>query len=179
MEIRCLSVNSIMNREDLARRSRTDAARRQHPHLDRSYVIPVLSKALLIMDLLRNSERPLNVAEIAGNTGISKSTVYRILRTLSAYGYLPEGASGIYSFRPVQNHKKQAEQSEKKLDLYNPGSESMELARDYIQFQARCISRQSLGGTPSQVRNARPNEFGSSKPSRYAASFNSNTELER
>ncbi len=90
-----------MNREDIARLSRTDAARRHHPHVDRSYIIPVLSKALLIMDLLRSSDRPLNVAEIAGDTGISKSTIYRILRTLSAYGYLPNGAKGIYSFRRV------------------------------------------------------------------------------
>ena len=96
-----------MNREDLAHGSRTDAARRHHPHVDRSYIIPVLSKALLIMDLLRNSEHALNVAEISASTGISKSTVYRILRTLSAYGYLPDGASGIYSFRRMQDYRNQ------------------------------------------------------------------------
>ena len=96
-----------MNREDIARLSRTDAARRHHPHVDRSYIIPVLSKALLILDMLRNSERPLNVAGISANTGIAKSTVYRILRTLSAYGYLPNGAEGIYSFRRIPPLQKQ------------------------------------------------------------------------
>jgi hypothetical protein len=50
---------------------------------------------------------------------------------------------------------------------------------DYITFVDRCVSRQSLGGTPSQFRNARPKELGSSKPSRYAASFRSNAELLR
>ena len=37
---------------------------------------------------------------------------------------------------------------------------------DHITFVGRCVSRQSLGGTPSQFRKARPNEFGSSKPKR-------------
>lgn len=49
----------------------------------------------------------------------------------------------------------------------------------YITVEARWDSRQTLGGTPTQVRKARPNEFGSSKPSKYAASFNSNAEFER
>jgi Fic family protein len=90
-----------MKDKDLIARSRTDAARRRSPHVHQSYIIPVLSKALVIIEVLKNSERPLNVDELTTITGIAKSTVYRILRTLSAYGYLPSGADGIYSFRRV------------------------------------------------------------------------------
>jgi hypothetical protein len=36
----------------------------------------------------------------------------------------------------------------------------------HMTFVGRCVSRQSLGGTPSQFRKARPNELGSSKPKR-------------
>jgi hypothetical protein len=87
--------------KDLADRSRTESARRRNPGLHRSYIIPVLSKALVVMEILRSTERPLNVRELVDRTGISKTTVYRILRTLSAYGYLPNGSGGIYSLRHV------------------------------------------------------------------------------
>lgn len=93
-----------MNHTDhkqIAERSRTDAARKRRPHVNRSYIIPVLSKALLIIDVLQKTERPLTVDELTTMTGTAKSTVYRILRTLSAHGYLPDGADGIYSFRRV------------------------------------------------------------------------------
>src|ERR1700679_1330157 len=40
------------------------------------------------------------------------------------------------------------------------------VSSDHITFVDRCVSRQSLGGTPSQFRKARPNELGSSKPKR-------------
>src|SRR5271165_3746971 len=42
-----------------------------------------------------------------------------------------------------------------------------------------CCSRQRAGGTPSHIRKARTNEFASSYPSRYAASFNSRIGLIR
>jgi len=64
----------------------------------RSYLIPVLTKAITIIRLLESSDRPLKINEIAAATGIAKTTVYRILRTLSAYGYLPQGSDGVYAF---------------------------------------------------------------------------------
>ena len=90
-----------MKHNEIAECSRTNAARRHHPCVHRSYIIPVVSKTFTIMDVLKDSERPLSVDELTKITGIAKSTVYRILRTLSAYGYLPNGANGIYSFRRV------------------------------------------------------------------------------
>lgn len=94
------SLSSIVA-EQIVERSRTDSARRRNPDVHRSYMIPVLSKALTIMEVLKTSERPLNVQQLAETTGIPKTTTYRIVRTLSAYGYLPDGADGVYSFRHV------------------------------------------------------------------------------
>ena len=84
---------------ELALNSRTIAARKRNPGVQRDYIIPVLSKALSILDLLNQVQRPMNTHEIARTTGYSLTTVYRILRTLSAYGYLPEGCDGVYTFR--------------------------------------------------------------------------------
>jgi len=85
--------------EHLAEESRTLAARIRRPEVHQSYVIPVLSKAITIIRLLETTDERLNVNEIARRTGIAKTTTYRILRTLSAHGYLPYGAEGIYSFK--------------------------------------------------------------------------------
>lgn len=79
--------------------SRTLAAQIRRPDIHRSYLVPVLSKAFHIMRLLETNGRPLTMSEIYEKTGYSKTTVYRILRTLSAHGYLPSGAHGVYDFK--------------------------------------------------------------------------------
>ena len=90
-----------MKQTEAMEHSRTDVVRKRRLELQRSYIIPVVSKTFIIMDLLKNSDRPLKVDELTRITGIAKSTVYRILRTLSAYGYLPSGADAVYAFRRV------------------------------------------------------------------------------
>ncbi len=81
---------------------RTAIAQVRRPDLHPNYIIPVLTNAIKIMRLLENSDRPLNVNEVAELTGVSKSTTYRILRTLSVHGYLPLGAEGVYTFRSLR-----------------------------------------------------------------------------
>jgi DNA-binding IclR family transcriptional regulator len=49
--------------------------------------------------LLESAERSLNLNQICDQTGIARTTVYRILRTLSALGYLPQGEHGVYRLR--------------------------------------------------------------------------------
>jgi hypothetical protein len=77
----------------------------RRPDIQRSYIIPVLSKALQIIALSQGGERPLKIDEIVQRTGVATTAVYRILRTLSAYGYLPHGrtaftASGLLNQQP-------------------------------------------------------------------------------
>ena len=62
----------------------------------RLYLIPVLSKALDILELLQNERGPLTLESIYQRTSISKTTVYRILKTFVHRGYLAQSQDGLY-----------------------------------------------------------------------------------
>jgi ribose transport system substrate-binding protein len=62
----------------------------------RLYLIPVLSKSLDILELLQKENRPKSLEEIFQRTGISKTTVYRILKTFTHRGYLSQAENGLY-----------------------------------------------------------------------------------
>jgi len=56
----------------------------------RLYLIPVLSKALDILELLQEENQPMTLEAIHRKTRISKTTVYRILKTFVHRGYLSQ-----------------------------------------------------------------------------------------
>jgi ribose transport system substrate-binding protein len=62
----------------------------------RLYVIPVLSKALDVLELMQKENTPRTLEEIYQRTNISKTTVYRILKTLVHRGYLAHSENGLY-----------------------------------------------------------------------------------
>ena len=62
----------------------------------RLYFIPILSKALDVLEVLQKSERPLSLEAIYQRTHISKTTVYRILKTFVHRGYLAQSQDGLY-----------------------------------------------------------------------------------
>jgi ribose transport system substrate-binding protein len=62
----------------------------------RLYLIPVLSKALDILELLQTENHPKSLEEIYQRTNISKTTVYRILKTFAHRGYLSQSDNGLY-----------------------------------------------------------------------------------
>ncbi len=70
----------------------------------RLYLIPVLSKALDILELLQNENQPMTLESIHRQTKISKTTVYRILKTFVHRGYLSQSQDGMY--RQVSRAKK-------------------------------------------------------------------------
>src|SRR5881392_567108 len=70
----------------------------------RLYVIPVLSKALDVLELMQKENTPRTLEEIYQRTNISKTTVYRILKTLVHRGYLAHSENGLY--RLVSRPKK-------------------------------------------------------------------------
>src|SRR5450631_353679 len=62
----------------------------------RLYLIPVLSKALDILELLQKEKGPLALESIYQRTNISKTTVYRVLKTFVHRGYLAQSQDGLY-----------------------------------------------------------------------------------
>lgn len=64
--------------------------------LKRLYHIPVLSKALDILELLQAEDRPLALEALHQQTRISKTTIYRILKTFVHRGYLAHTEDGLY-----------------------------------------------------------------------------------
>ena len=70
----------------------------------RLYLIPVLSKAIDVLELLEIESQPLTLEMIHRKTGISKTTVYRVLKTFVHRGYLSQSPDGTY--RQVARKKK-------------------------------------------------------------------------
>ncbi|MDE3105694.1 MAG: substrate-binding domain-containing protein, partial [Acidobacteriota bacterium] len=68
------------------------------------YLIPVLSKALDILELLQAENQPMSLEAIHRQTKISKTTVYRVLKTFVHRGYLAQSPDGLY--RQVTRPKK-------------------------------------------------------------------------
>jgi ribose transport system substrate-binding protein len=60
------------------------------------YLIPVLSKSLDVLELLEQEKQPLALEQIYQRTHISKTTVFRILRTLVHRGYVSRPEDGRY-----------------------------------------------------------------------------------
>ncbi len=64
--------------------------------IKRLYLIPILSKALDVIELLEQDNTPLTLEDVYQRTNISKTSVYRILKTLVHRGYLAQTPGGQY-----------------------------------------------------------------------------------
>ncbi len=62
----------------------------------RLYLIPILSKALDIMELLQAEKAPMTLETIYQRTHFSKTSVYRMLKTLVHRGYITQSGDGLY-----------------------------------------------------------------------------------
>lgn len=63
----------------------------------RFYTVPVLMRALDIMEFLCKSETPLKTNQISHSASIPQTTTYRILRTLHRRGYVVQDTEGRFS----------------------------------------------------------------------------------
>lgn len=70
----------------------------------RLYLIPVLSKALDVLEMIQRENQPMSLESIYQRAHISKTTVYRILKTLAHRGYLSQSQDGTY--RIISNPRK-------------------------------------------------------------------------
>ncbi len=64
--------------------------------IKRLYLIPILSKALDVIELLEQDNSSLTLEDVYQRTNISKTSVYRILKTLVHRGYLAQKPNGEY-----------------------------------------------------------------------------------
>jgi ribose transport system substrate-binding protein len=64
--------------------------------IKRLYLIPILSKALDVLELLEQSSTPVALEDVYQKTQISKTSVYRILKTLVHLGYVAQAQNGLY-----------------------------------------------------------------------------------
>jgi ribose transport system substrate-binding protein len=64
--------------------------------IKRLYLIPILSKALDVLEVLEAQNAPVTLEDVYQRTQISKTSVYRILKTLVHRGYVAHGESGEY-----------------------------------------------------------------------------------
>jgi biotin operon repressor len=63
-----------------------------HPH----YLIPMLSRALDIIELLQADKSPMTLDEVHRRTRFSRSSVYHVLQTLAYHGYVAKTSDGLY-----------------------------------------------------------------------------------
>ena len=64
--------------------------------IKRLYLIPILSKALDVLELLEQNNAPVTLEDVFQKTQISKTSVYRILKTLVHRGYVAQSQNGLY-----------------------------------------------------------------------------------
>lgn len=64
--------------------------------IKRLYLIPILSKALDIIELFEQDHVPLSLEDVYQETNISRTSVYRIVKTLVHRGYLAQTQNGLY-----------------------------------------------------------------------------------
>ena len=64
--------------------------------IKRLYLIPILSKALDVLELLEQNHAPVALEDVYQKTQISKTSVYRILKTLVHRGYVAQAQNGLY-----------------------------------------------------------------------------------
>jgi predicted ArsR family transcriptional regulator len=62
--------------------------------IKRLYLIPILSKALDVLEFLEQSHAPVTLEDVYQKTQISKTSVYRILKTLVHRGYVAQAQNG-------------------------------------------------------------------------------------
>lgn len=64
--------------------------------IKRLYLIPILSKALDVLEMLEEQNASMTLEDVYQRTKISKTSVYRILKTLVHRGYVAHGETGEY-----------------------------------------------------------------------------------
>lgn len=118
----------------------------------RLYLIPILSKALDILELLQQEEQPMALEAIYQRTRISKTTVYRILKTFVHRGYLAQSQDGLYRLvsRPRKVRFGFAKQSAD-MPFSEEVTTSLQVAADQAGVDLMVLDNRYDGPTAIQV----------------------------
>jgi DNA-binding IclR family transcriptional regulator len=84
----------------VARPRKSRGLKREDPQPRDKYFSRAVSKALDALELLNRSNGPLTLNEIAQRIQLSKTSAFRLLRTLESIGYLASSGWGQYSLAP-------------------------------------------------------------------------------
>ena len=119
----------------------------------RLYLIPVLTKALDILELLQTQNQQMTLEAIHRETNISKTTVYRILKTFVHRGYLSQAQDGLYRYisRPKKMRFGFGSQSTE-MPFSNEVTASLKLAAAAIGVELVILDNMYDG--PTAIANA-------------------------
>jgi DNA-binding IclR family transcriptional regulator len=87
-----------MAKADTAVRKSTDSAKKSSG--GSQYLSRAVSKSLKVLELLQSARSPMGLQEIARRIQLSKTSTFRLLRTLEAAGCLVCVGSGVYGLAP-------------------------------------------------------------------------------
>ena len=71
----------------------------------RAYLVPVVLRALDILEFLYKNGSPRKMNEIADTVGVPRTTTYRILRTLVHRGYITQDIHGRFCCEHTESSK--------------------------------------------------------------------------
>jgi hypothetical protein len=115
-------------------------------HGNASYLVPCVVKAVQIMEALRTASAGLRVEDCLDATGYARSTIYRILRTLIACGYVRRDSRGAYHLN--QRVISSAERDVSPASDPCPGGSNLMAHGGHLEFE-RWGVRFRCGGRPA------------------------------
>lgn len=118
----------------------------------RLYLIPILSKALDILELIQKEDQPMALEAVYQRTRISKTTVYRILKTFVHRGYLAQSQDGLYRLvsRPRKVRFGFAKQSGE-MPFSEAVAASLQTAADQVGVDIMMLDNRYDGATAIRV----------------------------
>jgi hypothetical protein len=136
---------------------------RPNVHTNTSYLVPCVFKAVQMIEALRKTRDGLRVEDFLSMTGYSRSTIYRILRTLVACEYIVREHGGAYSLnRAVISVADENAWTRSMLPSSapaNPGYDGQpEFERWGVRFRADGKKAVSLARNGNGIAHANPQE---------------------
>lgn len=125
--------------------------------MDDKYSIQVLERAFSVMEVLLQAGEPMRLDAIMSQTGMAKSTAFRIVSNLVRYGYLTETDSGYWLGLKMLSF---GQAVERQLDVRAIAAPYLQALRDRVNetvylatltddwsviYLDKCVSRQPVG----------------------------------